>query len=150
MGVHTVEQESPPREIFRWTVWSHRVPECVHMALDTVSRIHVARPRERDHHVIPQAERRAPRVKLHSRFEGQGMNVARLFGEVVREPVRALGVLLGVGVHGMPQDEHLARDGASESGVAAAVGGSVRGGHYAPHSTPRTQPVQQRTQKNFE
>ena len=124
---------------------SHRIPESVHMALDTVSRIHVACPRECDNHVIPQAERRAPRIKLDSRFEGQGMNVARLLGEVVREPVRALGVLIGVGVHGMPQDEHLTRDGASESGVAAAVGGSVRGGHYAPHYTGRTQPVHHRT-----
>ena len=118
------------------------------MALDTVSRIHVARPRERVHHVIPQAERHAPRIKLDSRFEGQGMNVARLFGEVVRELVHALGVLVGVGVHGMPQDEHLACDGASESSVAAAVGGSVRGDHYAPHCKARPSTVQAHSKKD--
>jgi len=102
------------------------------MALDTVSRIHVTRPRERDYHVVPQAMRRAPRIKLDSRVEGQGMNVARLPGEVVRQPVHTLGVFLGVGVHGMPLNHHLARDGASEGGIAAAIGSGLGGSHMPP------------------
>jgi len=102
------------------------------MALDTVSRIHLARPRERDHHVIPQAERQAPVIKLDSRVEGQGMNVARLPGEVVRQLVHTLCVFIGVGVHGMPLGHHLARNGASESSVAAAVGSGLGRDHDAP------------------
>jgi len=154
MGRTLLEQESPQRRIFRWAVCntcvtaaSHRVPKSVHMALDTVSRIHLARPRERDYHVIPQAERQAPIIKLDSRVEGQRMNIARLFGEVVREPVHTLCVLIGVGVHGMPLGHHLACDGASESSVAAAVGGSVRGDHYAPKYTGRMQAVQIESKK---
>ena len=117
------------------------------MVLDTVSRIHVAHPRERDYHVVPQAMRHAPRVNVGSGVEGQGINVARLHREIMRKPFHTLGVLIGVGVRRMPQDEHLACDGASEDSVAAAVGGSVRGRHYAPHYTARTQPAQPRIQK---
>jgi hypothetical protein len=106
------------------------------MALDTVSRIHVAQLRERDHHVIPQAERHAPVIKLDSGVEGQGMNVARLHGEVGRLPVHTLCVLVGVGIE---VDHRLACDGASESGVAAAVGSGLGRAHMLPilHLAPR-------------
>jgi len=126
------EQESPRRGIFRRTVWSDRIPEPAHMDLDTVSRIHVAHPRERHYHVIPQAMRRAPVIKLDSRVKGQGMNVARLHREVTREPVHTLGVFLGVGIHGMPLGHHFTRDGASEGGIAAAIGSGLGGGHMLP------------------
>ena len=125
----------------------HRIPECVHVVLDTVSRIHVAHPRERDHHVIPQAMRHAPRVDVGSGVEGQGINVARLHREIMREPIHALGVLISVGVRRMPLGQHLACNGASENSVAAAVGSSVRGRHYAPHYTARIQVVYPQNKK---
>jgi len=114
------------------------------MALDTVSRIHVAHPREREHHVIPQPLRRAPVINVGSGVEGQGINVARLHREIVRKPVHALGVLLGVGIHGMPLGQHLARDGASEGGIAAAIGGGLGGKHMPPayhNPRPRAKPL---------
>ena len=117
------------------------------MALDTVSRIRVAHPRERDYHVVPQAMRHAPVIKLGSRVEGQGLNDPRLHREVGRQPDHALGVPIGVGIHGVPLGHHLVRDGASESGVAVAVGGSVRGDHDAPKYTGRMQAVQIESKK---
>ena len=99
------------------------------MALDTVSRIHVAQLRECLHHVVPQAENDAPVIKLGSRIEGQGMNEPCLHREVGRLPVHAPGVLVGVGIE---VDHRLARDGASESGVAAAVGSGLGRAHMLP------------------